>query len=545
MEALETNPLLKTYTWAISSLSRIIGIVLILSAFLIAASLSLPAYMFAIIVTILLTALGITAYRVRHSGSALDYPGIDRFFQQVPCYLSIQDKDLRIIRVNKLFRQDFGGDKIGELCYKAYKGANQACPNCPVLKTLEDGRTHSTEETVITKDGLEANMIVYTTPVFNEEGSVVGVMEMSTNITELKRLQREIEASHKEYFDLFQRVPCLISILDKDFRILRVNSLFEQEFGDSTGEYCYKVYRGRDSICPECHVAKTMGDGKIHSGQKTVIRRNGTEATLIVYSSPIYDENGRMKAVMEMATDITEVKKLQRELTLMGKTVAVMAHRIKNILMGLEGGIFVVNTGLEDGDQAVFDQGWNMIQKNVKNVSSIVKDLLYCSKEREMKFKEIDPSTIVRNVYELYRGKAQVENVDFRLETPESMPAGRFDPEALHGLLSNLVTNAIDACLGDCTEGKDRHEITMRILIDEFGCYIFEVEDNGSGIPGAVGEYVFEDFFSTKGREGTGLGLLVAHKVVEEHGGTITFRSDECGGTRFRAIFPKSDRSGG
>ncbi len=527
----------KAYNWAILSVIRIAIISILFALLLTFISLEYSPFILGFVAAALLFLLGILAHRIRHSAAALDYPGIDRFFQRVPCYLSIQDKHMRIIRTNQLFRRDFG-DKIGELCHKAYKGSDIICENCPVVKTFEDGQTHTTEETVITKDGEQAQMIVYTTPIYNEDKEIAGVMEMSTNITEIKKLQERIDASRREYMDLFERVPCYLSVQDRDFRILRVNKLFRQQFGNSTGKYCYEVYQGRNSICPDCHVAETLKDGKIHSKEKTVIKYDGTEARLIVYSSPIYDEQGNITSVMEMSTDITEVKKLQQELTLMGSTIAVMAHRIKNILMGLEGGIFVLNTGMEEGDEATIKQGWGMVQRNVGKVSKIVKDLLYCSREREMNFQIIDPIDIVRNVFELFKEKANQEGIGLFLEIREPLPKAVFDPDALHSMLTNLVTNALDACLNDSTEGKEHHEISLRCYSESGSQIIFEVEDNGSGIPGAVGEHIFEDFFSTKGREGTGLGLLVAQKVVKEHGGTITFRSDEGLGTTFRASFP-------
>jgi signal transduction histidine kinase len=69
---------------------------------------------------------------------------------------------------------------------------------------------------------------------------------------------------------------------------------------------------------------------------------------------------------------------------------------------------------------------------------------------------------------------------------------------------------------------------------------VFEVEDNGPGIPSEVQEKVFEEFFSTKGTEGTGIGLLVVQKVAEEHGGTVTFTSETGKGTTFRVSIPRS-----
>ena len=537
MRFFETKFLVRMYSWVVSSVIRIAIAALAMSVVLIAASILFSSLIFGILTAIILFGLGYAAYRIRNTGEALNYPGIDRFFQQVPCYLTIQNKDMRIMRTNEFFRRDFG-DRQGELCYKAYKGFDDVCPNCPVLRTFEDGQTHTEEETVITKNGEKAKVIVYTTPVINEENKVVGVMEMSTNITEVKKLQEQIEAGRKEYQNLFERVPCYISILDKDFRIKRVNSQFQKEFGDCTGKFCYEVYHKRNDICPNCHVAKTLEDGEIHSSETSLLKPDGTEARLIVYSSPILDENGEITAVMEMATDITEVKRLQRELTYMGRTIAVMAHRIKNIIMALEGSIFVLNTGMEDNDDNMVKKGWEMIERNVKKVSSIVKDLLYCSKEREMNFQDIDPVPIAKSVYDLFKATAQQSGIGFILSTPESLPPGMFDSEAIHSLLTNLITNAFDACVNDATEGKESHYVKITVFLDDNRNYNFIVEDNGAGIPGAVGECVFEDFFSTKGREGTGLGLLVAQKVAEEHGGTITFHSEEGKGTSFKAVIP-------
>ena len=533
----QQNILVRLYEWVISAPTRI-GFLAALLAVLFGGC----AWLFSPVVSGLLAALvvltiGGASYLLRRSGAALAFPQVDRLFQQVPCYLSIQDKNLRIIRTNQRFRDDFG-DRVGELCHRVYKGSDTACPDCPVIKTFADGKTYSTEETVITKDGRPAQMIVYTTPVVNEQGDIIGVMEMSTNITEVKELQEQIDASRKEFRELFERVPCYITILDENLRITRVNEQYKKEFGDAAGEYCYSIYKGRDSACPDCHALKTMADGQIHSGETSVVKSDGTEAKLLFSTAPIYDDHGEVKAVMEMATDITEVKRLQKELTYMGKTIAVMAHRIKNIVMGLEGGIFVVNTGMEDGDEVMVKKGWGMIERNVAKVSQIVKDLLYCSKEREMKFQQIDPAPVVHSVYELFHGRATKEAVVLRLKIPEKLPLGRFDPEALHSLLANLVTNAMEACVNDADGGKTEHAVEIRTWCDSRCGYVFEIEDNGAGIPGTVGECVFEDFYSTKGREGTGLGLLVAQKVVDEHGGTITFRSDEGKGTVFRAIFP-------
>jgi signal transduction histidine kinase len=220
----------------------------------------------------------------------------------------------------------------------------------------------------------------------------------------------------------------------------------------------------------------------------------------------------------------------------MGQTVASMAHSIKNLLMGLEGGIFVVSTALEQKDDNLLMEGWDMVHRNVDKVSHMVKDLLYCAKEREHRFKKVDPAGIARDVYELFEDKARTDEIELRLEVEDSIPEAELDPDAVHNLLSNLISNAIDACKFDFS--KQEHWICLRASAQAPDRVAYEVADNGKGIPAEWSNKVFDNFFSTKGDKGTGLGLLVARKVVEEHRGEINFTSEPNRGTTFRVSLP-------
>jgi signal transduction histidine kinase len=241
---------------------------------------------------------------------------------------------------------------------------------------------------------------------------------------------------------------------------------------------------------------------------------------------------------MEVATDITEVKELERELALIGRAVAGLAHRIKNILMGLEGGLFVVNTALAKDDKSTVTQGWEMIERNVDRVSQIVKDLLYCAKKRTPEFQDsVCPQEIAQEVYDLFHERTASEDIELHLELGEPHRC-TLNPDGIHSLITNLVTNAIDACRFDPDEAKIRHHITIRCAARPGGETWIEIEDDGTGIPNEVTSKVFEDFFSTKGTEGTGLGLLIISRVVEEHSGSITFTSEPGQGTTFSVLIP-------
>jgi signal transduction histidine kinase len=100
------------------------------------------------------------------------------------------------------------------------------------------------------------------------------------------------------------------------------------------------------------------------------------------------------------------------------------------------------------------------------------------------------------------------------------------------------VANAIDACRFDLDESKETHHISLKCRTDAAGAIVYEVEDDGAGIPEDQVEKVFLDFFSTKGTEGTGVGLLVVAKVADEHGGSVSFTSEEGKGTKFKVTIP-------
>ncbi len=463
-----------------------------------------------------------------------------RWRDQVPCYLAALDRDLRIVDCNEMFRRDFG-DRLGEHCFLAFKDQDAPCPDCAAQLSFHDGGVHTRPETMRSRDGRAIDVVETAAPMTDASGEVSGVTLVATDVTESQSLRRELDHTRREYEQLFSAVPCFICVLSRDHRVVEANSLYHEEFGATDRSLCYQVCKKRTSQCPDCIVDRTFDDGRIHSGEETLIRRDGQRLNVVVHTRPVFNEAGNITAVMEVFTDITEIKNLQRQLTLMGRAVAGMAHRIKNILMGLEGGIFVVNTGLEVDDRESISEGWEMVERNVQRVSHIVKDLLYCSKDRQPEFRDdICPAEIVNDVYDLFADRLAEEGIELRVEASDTETCGRYDREGLHSLLCNLVANAVDACRFDPAPDKRLHTITIRCHSDAAGTTVLEVADDGAGIPEELNHKVFEDFFSSKGSEGTGIGLLVVQKIAEEHGGRVTFTSTPGVGTSFTVTIPRT-----
>lgn len=455
-------------------------------------------------------------------------------FEKVPCYISVVDKNYRIVRENEAFKLEFG-DQVGRRCFKGRQGRETKCDNCQVEKTFADGLSHRSEE-VWNPDSRDktAYVIVHTSPIFDENGEVAEVMEMSLDVTRIVKLQLELAKREQEFQNLIENVPCYLTVIDRSFRIAFYNKLFARDFGDSWGQSCFETYKGRDSKCENCPVEKTFADGATHTSEE-VWHRNGREIYIVTYTSPITDETGEIEAVMEMCTNVTELKLLQNELAALGETIAGMSHSVKNVLSGLEGGVYVLDSGLRSGRDDRVRQGWEMVKKNVEKVSGLVKDILYASKERKPEYQECDPAKILQEVYDLYEEKARAKGIELIKDFKPSMGLGLLDPNSFHSAISNLVSNAIQAC--GPASGRDRHHVRIGGKLEN-GRLFVRVTDDGVGIPEHVRQNLFSKFYSTKGSKGTGLGLVVTRKIVEEHGGTIRVESTPGKGTTFFIEIP-------
>eukprot|EP01022_Parablepharisma_sp_SALTPOND_P019774 TRINITY_DN3421_c1_g1_i2.p1 TRINITY_DN3421_c1_g1~~TRINITY_DN3421_c1_g1_i2.p1 ORF type:complete len:699 (-),score=307.70 TRINITY_DN3421_c1_g1_i2:85-2181(-) len=130
----------------------------------------------------------------------------------------------------------------------------------------------------------------------------------------IKEKTEDLEHGRRQYQRLFEEVPCYITVQDADFRLLAHNKRFTNDFGPSLGQYCYSAYKGRDTRCPNCAVAKTFHDGRAHSAEEKVVGADGKARYFLNLTTPITDKKGDIVAVMEMATDITDVLRLEEEL---------------------------------------------------------------------------------------------------------------------------------------------------------------------------------------------------------------------------------------
>jgi signal transduction histidine kinase len=272
------------------------------------------------------------------------------------------------------------------------------------------------------------------------------------------------------------------------------------------------------------------------------VSRTG-ERIPVRFSGSILNERGNKLGVVAFIQDLREIKGLQLELVrserlaAIGQTVAGLAHGIKNILHGLKGGSYLVDVGIAKKNDEKLRKGWDMIKRGIQRTSDLVMDLLSYSKERQPQYEACTPNAIAAEVCDLVRERAEQEHTALVCDFDPAIETVLMDPHTLHTVLLNLLSNAMDACLFDEDSGK-RWQVTLRTAAEPGQKIRFEVSDNGTGMSGEVREKLFTSFYSTKGQRGTGLGMLVTHKLVEEHGGRIEVETALGQGTTVRVWLP-------
>lgn len=458
-----------------------------------------------------------------------------RLFDEIPCYISIQDRSFRVLEANRKLIDDFG-QPVDRKCYEVYKGRPARCPECPVAHTFADGQEHTSEEVIFDRRGLPHDVVVNTKPLLDHQGSIVAVMELFTDITVQKELTHRLHDSLHRFQNLFDTVPCYISIQDKDFCIVEVNRHFKERFGDAAGRHCYEVYKKRQDRCRECPVARTFEDGKVHHSEQVARGLAGEQLHVVAYTAPIRNRRGETVSVMEVSTDITEMKQLQDKLAELGGLVAGTAHSVKNVLEGLRGGVYIVNMGFREDNPKDVHTGWEMVERNVDRISNMIMDMLYCAKDREPRRLPISLRSVINEVTELFAHRAAAVGVTLVTRFDDDTDFIRGEPKDIHALIANLVTNAIDACGAGSDESKD-YRVVVR-LHRAADAAVIEVEDNGIGMDEETRNKLFGMFFSTKGAYGTGLGLLVSRKVALEHGGALSVVSRPGMGSTFTVTLP-------
>lgn len=262
-------------------------------------------------------------------------------------------------------------------------------------------------------------------------------------------------------------------------------------------------------------VLNKRGGKAFNKADESLLETIGTEAALAIRNARLIEEN------------------LQHEhLAAIGSAITGLAHYIKNLMLGVSGGASLVDEALKLDDKELLLKGWRIVRRNDQRISELVRDMLYYSTAREPQRARTNITEVAEDVIHALNNSAKEKKVTLKFTAPKKKIQMEIDPVGIHRCLLNIVSNAVDAF----RDKSGKVEIT---LTNNNSHLRIECKDNGEGIRKENIKRIFEPFYSTKGHAGTGIGLAVTHKIVQEHGGRIEIESKPGSGTTMALILPK------
>lgn len=363
-------------------------------------------------------------------------------------------------------------------------------------------------------------------------------------VARFKRVEGESKAHLLQLEDLKRALDsaAIVATTDVAGRITYVNDKFCE-----ISEYSREYLLGQDhrvinsGLHPKefmRNLWRTIASGRVWHGE---IRNRAMSGRLYWVDTtiiPFLDARGKPYQYIAIRSDITARKaaeeslRQQAALARMGQMAAVVAHEVRNPLAGIKGALQVLLSRRAPGDGEV--PVMRDIVTRIDALSELIDDMMVFARPRPLRLGAVELRQVLTEAVTFLRRDPAGQQLGVTVEGPEFTLTA--DASLLKGAILNLMLNAAQAMGGEGT--------LALVLEDRSGQAAITIRDSGPGIPAELMEQIFEPFFTTKARGG-GLGLAVARRTVELHGGTLTLDCPPDGGTRATLILPRQPPSAG
>ena len=471
-----------------------------------------------------------------------------KLFEEAPCYITVQDRDLKILRYNREFAERFSPE-AGDYCFKAYKGRSERCDVCPVLKTFEDGQPHYSEEAAVNKDGTETYWMVKTSPIKNSKGEVIAAMEMSLDLTQVRFLEQEARRSEEKYRIIFNTIPNPVFVLDaQDLRVLDCNHSVSAVYGFHKREILATSFLDLFEANGRKDYEATLKSTNVIDRARQV-RKDGN--VIYVNMRISRSEFNGHKVLLVTTSDITlrlmaEQQLIQAsKMATLGEMATGVAHELNQPLSVIKTASSFLRRKATDHEQVEEDILKTMaeeIDSHVDRASKIINHMREFGRKSEVTKEKVQVNTALRRAVDFFKQQLKLREIEVVEDLQDDLPSILADSNRLEQVFVNLLINARDA-IEKKWEQQDRRDQPKRIGLktrSTDGMVTIEVTDNGTGIPEAIRDKIFEPFFTTKKvGQGTGLGLSISYGIVHDYDGTIEVKGTEGEGATFVIRFPR------
>ena len=456
----------------------------------------------------------------------------------------ITDREGIITQVNPAFLKLYGyaeGEIIGKVTPRVLKSnAITAEQYKEFWDSLISKKSMKVEIINKTKDGRELYIEGTADPILNENGEIIGFLEIQRDITNRKISENALKQSELRFRSIWEKSFDGMRLTDKNGIMISVNAAFCKLVDMPEGELINKsfniIYKQTDQERKE-----NLNEYKVQFEERKFVNfrwnnfvlHNGKSVFLNVSFSFI--DSGSETLVLSIFRDVTKYKKSEEELrnaerlAAIGTMAAYLSHEIKNPLATIKNYVEI----LFENEQLTEEvkEPLQVIHDTVKRLNRLLTDVLQYARNEEFIEVEIEVKVMVDNVIEMLKKQLKNKNITIKNSVKDVIIAG--DYMSMISVFTNLIENSIDAVSenGEVIISGKKNKIYNSIFI----------KDNGCGV--VTDKKIFDPFITTKS-SGTGLGLAIVDKIMKYHNGTIELLSSKSGETIFELKFYEKGANG-
>ncbi len=415
-----------------------------------------------------------------------------------------------------------------------------------VLRRINSGEPSAFEARRQRKDGRELHVLVSTSPIFEQDGTLIGETTVARDITEMKLGQLALAKAERELRVLIDSTPAMICYIDRDFHFRMVNKTYAEHFGMVASEMVGRNFR--DLFAParlrqvEHHFQSAM-QGTPVSYERTSLSAGGVECDLLVRYVPNIDDDGSVGGVFVLLTDVSELKKLDR---MKSEFVSTVSHELRTPLTSIRGSLGLLAGGVAGNLPDEASDLLGIAQKNCERLIKIINDILDIEKiesgDLTVELVRADLMNLVEDAVKQNSGYAAEREVELIIVERLAAAPVAVDAARIAQVMANLLSNA-----AKYTSARGRVEV--RVTPNGAGFRVL-VKDYGPGISPSFRARIFQRFSQSDSSDtrrlgGTGLGLAISKSIIERCSGSIGFESAPGEGATFFFDLPAAAASVG
>ncbi|MBD7963787.1 PAS domain-containing sensor histidine kinase [Fictibacillus norfolkensis] len=449
-----------------------------------------------------------------------------------------------VIKVNDAFIQMFGWaeEDFSEENddYPVITPAHLQGESKEIIDLLKQGQSVPLHETQrIHKDGTVFDVSASFSNICDMDGKIMGFVIVYRDITSQKKVERALRESEAKYRLIAEHSTDLITVIDPSGIIQYVSPSHLPVLGYEDGEIkgaILEMVHPDDLQSLSDLFMRALVKKEPFQTEFRLVHKNGDWILLEARGVPVMTKDGHVESLVTFARDVTKAKQTEElmlkseKLSVLGELAAGVAHEIRNPLTSLKG----FTKLLSDADDVIRLEYLRIMESELNRINDIVGELMLVAKPQAVSFEHTNIQELIYSVVRLLETQAIMKNIQIWVNISDNIPLVYGVENQLKQLFINLLKNAIESM------DKDG-EIHIKIGTRN-DSVLLELKDQGCGIPAERLKTLGEPFYTTK-EKGTGLGLMVCFKIIEEHGGAIQFSSVENEGTKVEIELPTAPSS--